>query len=325
MIKIQLISFVTIMLITNRKKLQLLIWTIVLSLGFYGIKGGVFSILTGAAHRVYGPEGSFIYDNNALGLALIMIMPLMWYLYTITVNKYIRWGILFAIILTILAVFTTHSRGALLAMSAMTIFLWYKSSAKLWLGIILVISLPVILMNMPDHWYERMGTLKTYEEDKSAMGRITAWEFSYDMARQRIVGGGYDSFTEENYWRFSPEVASEVEQRDGRYQGAHSIYFEVLGEHGFIGLLLFLLLCYQGYKYSSYIIHNTKNRQDMKWAKDFAAMLQVSLVGYAVAGTFLELASFDLLYHVLAMILVTKIIIDRELQASSFEIKHSNS
>jgi hypothetical protein len=41
-----------------------------------------------------------------------------------------------------------------------------------------------------------------------------------------------------------------------------------------------------------------------KWASDLAAMIQVSLIGYAVGGAFLGLAYFDLPYHLMIIVLL---------------------
>ena len=92
--------FVAMMLITNRERLHVLVWTIALSLGFYGVKGGIFTILHGGAHRVYGPEGSFFGDNNETGLALAMTVPLMYYLYRTSTHRFVRWGLIAAMMLT---------------------------------------------------------------------------------------------------------------------------------------------------------------------------------------------------------------------------------
>lgn len=314
MIKIQLVAFLTIMLMTTRHRLEALVWTIVVSLGYYSVKGGIFSVLSGSAHRVYGPEGSFIFDNNSLGLAMIMTLPFMRYLQITTQNKYIKWGLIGAMLLTCVAILSTHSRGAFLALITMTLFLWLKSSKKMWLGAAIAVILPVLLLSMPQHWYDRMATLNTYEEDKSAMGRITAWKFAFDMASQRFMGGGYDSFSEQNYWTYSPDIAAEVQIRDGRYQGAHSIYFETLGEHGFIGLFLFIMLGVLAYKSASWVIANARGDPDLKWVSELAAMAQVSLIGYAVAGAFLSLAKFDLFYHIVGIIVLLRYMTEKKLK-----------
>ncbi|HEX19449.1 MAG TPA: putative O-glycosylation ligase, exosortase A system-associated, partial [Acidiferrobacteraceae bacterium] len=156
MLKVQLISFITLMLITNRERLDLLVWTIAISLGFYGLKGGVFSILTGGQYLVFGPDLSFIEDNNDLALALVMILPLMRYLHLEATKRYLKWGLLIAMGLTALSILTSHSRGALLAISAMGVFMLLKSPYKLRAILVTVILLPIMLSFMPDAWFDRM-------------------------------------------------------------------------------------------------------------------------------------------------------------------------
>jgi len=75
--KILLMTFVTLMLFQDAKKLHALIWVIALSIGFYGLKGGVWAVLSGGQNMVLGPAGSFIEGNTAIGLALNMVLPLL--------------------------------------------------------------------------------------------------------------------------------------------------------------------------------------------------------------------------------------------------------
>ena len=116
--KIFLMIFVTLALINDKPKLDAFIWVLVISLGFYGVKGGVFTLITGGNYRVWGP-GGFVAENNALALALIMIIPLMRYL---QLQQTRRWAVLslgFAMAFTIITVLGSYSRGALLGMSVM--------------------------------------------------------------------------------------------------------------------------------------------------------------------------------------------------------------
>ena len=87
-----LMTFISMILINSRERVHALVWIIVASLGFYGAKGGVFTLLGGGEQRVWGPANSFIADNNALALALIMTLPLMRYLQLQSKSPYIRWG-----------------------------------------------------------------------------------------------------------------------------------------------------------------------------------------------------------------------------------------
>ena len=89
-LKIQIMTLLTAMLITDRKRLDGLVWVIALSLAFYGVKGGIFTILHGGVYHVQGPATTFIAGNNELGLALIMTVPLLRYLHLQAQNKLIR-------------------------------------------------------------------------------------------------------------------------------------------------------------------------------------------------------------------------------------------
>jgi len=304
--KIQIFALLTLVIMQGRFRINALTWVIVGSIGFYGVKGGVFSILTGSQYRIWGPPDSYIADNNALAVALLMVIPLMRYLQLQATKSWQRWAFTLAMGLCALSVLTSHSRGALLAGSAIAVTLWLKSRQKLRLGLALLALVPVLLLLMPQEWYDRMSTLRSYEEDNSAMGRVTAWEFAGDMAAGRLTGGGFGSFVQENYERFSPAIAAQIQMRDGLYQGAHSIYFQFLGEQGYFGLLLFVAVGIAAARSAKWVITNAPKRKDLQWAADLAAMLQVSMVGFAIGGAFLNLAYFDLWYHIIGLCVLVR-------------------
>ena len=300
--KIQLFALVTILLMRHKDRLIALVWVIVISLGFYGAKGGVFSILTGGQYIVWGPEGSFIAGNNSIGLAMIMTIPLMWFLYQHYERRLIRWGMLGLIGLTTISIFTTHSRGAFLAIGAMAFFLWFKSRQKALLGIGILLLLPLLFFAMPIEFQDRMFSISDYQEDGSAMGRINAWWMAFNLALDRpMLGGGFGAFRTAMFRIYAPDPDD--------FHDAHSIYFEVLGEHGFMGLALFLMLGCLTFWMGGWIIQRTKGIAELQWAQGLASMLQVSLVGYAVGGAFLGLAYFDLYYHLIAMMVLVHVLV----------------
>lgn len=299
--KIQLMIFVALMLINTRERLHLLVWTIVLSIGFYGVKGGIFTVLQGGVHRVYGPPGTFIAGNNEMGLALAMTVPLMYYLYRESRRFYVRWGLAAAMLLTSLAAFGTHSRGALLGMATMGAMLWWKSRQKVLMAVLVVIGAGLAFAFMPPEWFERMASIKSYDEDQSARGRIQAWTMAFNMASARFFGGGFESFQFLSYALYNPGYSGGHD--------AHSIYFEVLGEHGFIGLGLFLLLGLFTWTSASRIRRSTEKDPETAWMATLARMTQVSLVAYASAGAFLGMAYFDYTYNLVLIVVVCKAIL----------------
>jgi putative inorganic carbon (HCO3(-)) transporter len=305
--KIQLMILLTLMLMYDRARLHSLAWTIVVSLGFYGVKGGIFTILTGGQFMVLGPEGTFIAGNTEISLALTMALPLMRYLQVTSENKWVRRSLVVAMLLTGLAIIGSHSRGALLAGIAMGLFLLYKSRKKALLGFMLVLAVPVMLSMMPDKWFTKMSTIETYQQDASAMGRINAWHFAVNLANQRpVIGGGFETFTPELFRAYAPNPMD--------FHGPHSIYFSVLAEHGYVGLALFMGIAFSAWRAGSRVIRQSKGRSDLLWAWELASMTQVSLVGFAVGGAFLGLAYFDLFYLLVALLVLTEAVVGKTLQ-----------
>lgn len=305
--KIQLMILLTLMLMYDRTRLHALAWVIAISLGFYGVKGGIFTILNGGQFMVLGPEGSFIAGNTEISLALTMVLPLMRYLQVTSENKWLRRGLVAAMLLTGLAIVGSYSRGAFLAGGAMGLFLLMKSRKKAALGVVLVLAVPLMLSMMPDKWYGKMSTIETYQQDASAMGRINAWHFAVNLANHRpVTGGGLETFTPELFQVYAPNPMN--------FQGPHSIYFSVLGEHGYVGLALFLGIMFSAWRAGNRVIRQSRGRPDLLWAWELASMTQVSLVGFAVGGAFLGLAYFDLFYLLVAILVLTEAAVGKTLQ-----------
>jgi probable O-glycosylation ligase (exosortase A-associated) len=300
-IKTLFMVIITIMVINTEADLKKMTWILALSLAVFGIKGGVFTLASGGAYRVLGPAGSYIAENNSLALALVMAVPMIWCIRLQAEKRWLRHALAAAAVLTVIAAAGSYSRGALLAGGAMMIFLWLKSRNKVSTGLILLLMIPVVLLAMPEQWHERMVSIGDYQTDSSALGRINAWYFAMEVARQHILGGGFMVFNPGMFRIYAPNPMD--------YHAAHSIYFQVLGEHGYIGLAIFLSLIVASWHTANRIIRSVKGRPDMKWASDFAAMSQVSILGYMVGGAFLSLAYYDYFYYVVAALVITQKIV----------------
>jgi probable O-glycosylation ligase (exosortase A-associated) len=159
-IKIQVMIFVTLMLMRTKKRIELLVWVMTLSLAFYGVKGGIFTILNGGVFHVRGPTGSFIGGDNEIGLALIMTVPLLRYLSLTTRWFWVRQAMTGAMVLTAIAAVGSLSRGALLGIVSMGLFLWLKSRQKLLTALLGAVATVVIVNVIPQQWYDRIESRK---------------------------------------------------------------------------------------------------------------------------------------------------------------------
>ena len=298
-LKIQLMIFLTLILINDRKKIDTLVWVIALSIGFYGIKGGLFAVIHGFNYRIWGPEDSFIGGNNEIALALVMIIPLFRYLQIIAKNRYVRWGMAAGMLLLSFAVLSSYSRGAWLAGSAMGLFFILNSRQKLRIIIPLLILIPVVYGVLPSKWFSRLDSIESYEEDGSALGRINAWHFAFNFSKDHpIMGGGYGTFNRELFYIYAPEPEN--------FHDAHNIFFEVLAEQGYVGLLIFVSIGLLTFLSIRWIVVNTRGSPELYWCRDLSSMIFASLIGYIVGGLFVGLAYFDLPYHLIAIVVILR-------------------
>jgi probable O-glycosylation ligase (exosortase A-associated) len=176
--------------------------------------------------------------------------------------------------------------------------LWWYGGRKLSILLGIMMAAGVALMFMPEHWFSRMDTIAEYQSDRSAMGRINAWWMAWNLASDRFFGGGFEIYNITQFAQYAPDPTD--------VHAAHSIYFQVLGEHGFIGTFLFLMLWGMVWWNAGKLRSEAKSLPETQWVSDLGAMCQVSLIGYAVGGAFLSLAYFDLPYDILVLVVLAR-------------------
>ncbi|MDF2177291.1 putative O-glycosylation ligase, exosortase A system-associated [Aliiglaciecola sp. CAU 1673] len=309
-VKVQFFTLVILAMLTTRKRIEMALWVIALSIGFYGVKGGIYTLVTGGAYRVYGPDGGFFEENNAMAIANLMVIPVFLYLSTTIKNNKLKILPIIAAVLTAAAVFGSHSRGAFLALTACAFFLWTKSNKKMLSMLVILAVVPVLFNFMPEHWHERMATIFVEEDtgeerDSSANSRLNAWRAGFNMSLDHPFAGGFNAETPANWMIYAPNPEDFV--------AFHSNYIQVLGKHGWIALFAFLMIFYSSWRLGNKIYKQTYQIESLRWAGLMCRFLQVSIVAYMVGGAFLSLAYFDLPYHFVITIVAVHVIVKREL------------
>ncbi len=303
--KIHLMMWVTFMLLRGRKHIEALIWVVVISVGFYGIKGGVFTIATGGRGRVWGPPSGLLEGNNELAIGLIAILPLVFYLQQTATNRWVRRGLVVSMVLIALSILGTQSRGALLALLTMGFMLGLKSRHPVRVSLLIFILVSVAIVFMPDTWSSRMDTIQDYKADTSAMSRIYTWHTLWNVAVDRpIMGAGFGADNFPLFQRYAP-ADPQYDPVAGTVWVAHSIYFQALGEHGFVGLALFLGIGLVTWVRAGRLAARaSKDAEFSTWVPLLMRMAQTSLLGYAVGGAFLSLMHLDLIYYVVGFVVL---------------------
>lgn len=285
----------TASMLTDRRRIDALVWLMVIALGFYGVKGGLFTLVTGGSHIVLGPPDTMIADRNHLAVALLVTLPLMNYLRLQARHRMVRLGLVFAVAATLFSVVGSQSRGALVGLVATAAVFWLRSRGKIVSGVAIAVGIALAIAFMPETWVERMETMRSYQEDESAMGRITIWLAALAFAHARpLTGGGFQAIYSQNIVDMvMPGVTA---------RATHSIWFEVMADHGFIGFGLWLMILAGGLWYSFRIVRLAKDAPALQWAHDLARMSQASLVAYMVGGTFLSLSYWDFFWTLLVVL-----------------------
>lgn len=305
--KIHLFLMLTLMLLRGRDQIERLIWVITLSIGFYGLKGGLFTVMTGGSGRVWGPPGGVIAGNNALGVALVMLVPFMYYLFQISARRYIRNGMLVLIGATFLGILGTQSRGALLALVCMALFVALKGKRPVMTSSLIGGLLIAAIAFMPDSWTNRMNTIESYDQDSSAMSRVYTWKTLWNLALDRpLVGAGFNADIPIIFATYAPLDMGKFDFQ-GTVLVAHSIYFQALGEHGFPGFILYILLGFIAWRKAGKLAaRSRKNPELANWVPLLMRMIQASLAGFAVGGAFLSMVHFDLPYYIVALVILVE-------------------
>ena len=282
-------------LLTSRRRLHAVIWIMVVSIGYYGVRGGVFTLLTGGDDHVYGPANTFIGDNNQLAVALLMTIPLMNYLRLHTLHRTVRIGLVAAMVLSLLAVVATYSRGGLIALAAMGARFWWNGKNRaanfLLIGLVLVAAIGF----MPAEWQARMFTILHFHHSNSANDRLTIWREAVGIALHNpLTGGGFQATAIPSVLhRYFPLA---------HQRATHSIWFEVLGDQGFPALMMWIALNVNGLLMARRVAREAGTDPSLAWLGDLGRMVEVSIIAFMVGGSLLSLAYYDYFFMLLTVV-----------------------
>lgn len=307
-------------LFNTRLRIQALIYAIFLSVGFHGVIEGLKFVLSGGGHHIFGPEVSILSDNNHFALAILCTLPMVFFLYRQAKQPVLRLILLGSAGILFFTVVGTFSRGGLLGLLAIAIWAFIHSPRK---GRYLAFAIPVAVVLIafaPERWTNRMDTISTANQDDSFMGRVIAWKQSTLIALDNpILGGGFHAVQDFTIWtqyrltRFHELDFIPTDTPDPLApHAAHSIYFQVLGDMGFIGLALFGMLGLTAWRNTVIVVKKAKGRADLEWAGQLAQYAQYSLIAYFSTGAALSMAYFEFIYILFATMASLRQIIDRE-------------
>lgn len=307
-------------LVASRYRIHALVIAICIGVGYHGILDGLKFVASGGGHLALGV--SKFGDNNHYAMVLVMVLPLFLYLYQYSRRRIVQIGFVGGVVVICFALIATNSRGGLLSLMATALWIVLKSRQK-FKGLVAIGVVSLLMLQLaPERWFDRMDTIQSADSDASFMGRVTAWKRASAIALENpVFGGGLHAGQAQSIFeifRYKEGLLGFVTTPNVGYAAAsHSIYFEVLGDMGFVGLFIFLLCIANAFVTLREIRKMVKIRgPGTEWALDLANLLAASLIAFVIGGSALSAAYFELPYFVIMLLEVVKINVSALPQAS---------
>lgn len=312
--KIIFVSLLTTSLVDSRERLRYLNWCVAGGLAFYGVKNGLTAgILRGGASILQGP-GGMMKDNNDFALALVMAVPMIWYMGQGETNKWVRRASVIAVILTCITIILTHSRGGFLSMSSGLFLIAFRSGNLVKSGLAVLVAGVLFLNFAPDSVIDRLATIEDAaegNEDSSVAGRFRAWEIGARMIEHNpIVGVGHKNFRD-HYQRHAYVLYPGEEHFN---HVAHNSWIQMWAETGTHSFALFVGMMVSAFLAARRLRKMAKLRPDMAWCRNYGNMIEATTLAFMIGGTFLNRAHFDLIWHWMAVTTATLLIAKAQLR-----------
>ncbi|MEL7198026.1 MAG: putative O-glycosylation ligase, exosortase A system-associated [Pseudomonadota bacterium] len=292
--------------LTSRLRIEGAIMFYVLSLSVIVINGGVKTFLGGGGYgrlRLLVDDNSGLYESSIIACAAITAIPLIWWVAIHgrvfaqdKLTKAFAIGYTFAAILIPIG---TSARTGLVCLAVLGLMILVQMKNRVLYGALMAFALIVSVPFLPASFTERMGTIQNYESDQSASSRLAVWEWTIGYAMDNPLGGGFTAYRSNSIEvdivredrGASSSVVTEKTVID-KARAYHSSYFEMLGEQGWPGLALFLLLHVLGLWHMRKLYKGWKERTSErdKWVSPLAMALQQSHIIYLVGALFVGIA-----------------------------------
>ena len=336
-IKGMALALVAPFFLTSHRRIHVTIIAVVAGLGLHGVVEGAKVISSGGAHTVYGIPRTTLGDNNLLALGMVMLLPLTLYLAKHSANQVAKWAALGVFGLCVMTVLGSNSRGGALALAILGVWYWFTSPRKLLSTLFVAVVAVGVVQFAPDRWFDRIESIKEAGEDQSFMGRVAAWKVSVNIANDNpVFGAGFEATQVSWIWEKYKYQDNFIDIRipaNMTFKAAHSNYFQVMGDLGYVGLFLFLALMTSAFiarwRIKSLVRQLPGNNA---WASDLSTAITLSLVAFMAGGAGVSLAYYELVYLQIVMLSIVRHLLTEQLnlaksaplqRAESPELRHA--
>ena len=307
-------AFLPLMLRT-RLRLETMLLFITLSAASIIIVGGIKTLASGGGYgelNLMVANNSGLYEGSIISAVAISLIPIILWLARDGTIFVPDWRVrLFAtalIFACLLIPVGTSARTGLLCIALLAVLMLRVVKRRaLYIGVLALAGMAAVPF-LPSAFSERMGTIKTYKADESASTRLAVWQWTIDYVKEHPFGGGFEAYRQ-NQIRYDivavqGQGASTTVKRDlavDKARAYHSSYFEMLGEQGYPGLALWLLINVIGLFRMEMLRRRYRDPAgEFAWAGRLATALQHAHLIYLLGGAFVGIAFQSYLFFLIA-------------------------
>jgi probable O-glycosylation ligase (exosortase A-associated) len=301
----------------TRLRIEAAALIMVLSAAAIIICGGIKTALGGGGYgmlKLFVNDNTGLYEGSTLSTIAIAIIPLIvWLAQHGTVFPKSKLVTMFAAALgfaCLLIPIGTQTRTGLVCIGVLAL-MSLRSVKRRFLyiaavGLLVVTAIPFL----PDSYTKRMNTIENHQSDESASTRLAIWKWTLAYAGDHPFGGGFDAFrgnkivVERRSVVEAGSVATvDVDKTTDHGRAYHSAYFEMLGEQGWPGLCIWLLLHGIGLIQLEGVQRRLRKSDDPKDKCDasLASALQQGHVIYLLGALFIGIAYQPFIYMLIAL------------------------
>jgi probable O-glycosylation ligase (exosortase A-associated) len=292
--------------IRSRIQIEAFLLVFLFSLSANVIPFGAKTILSGGG---YGHQLGLVAGNTGLGegatlatvclMSIPLILAIRKHSLIIPRNWFTNLGYLGFIAMAILTAIGTFERTALVGLFVLGVTVWITSRRKILVAAVGALIAFGIIFQTSDAWNTRMQTITSGTEDNSIGVRLAVWKWTYNYALDHPLGGGFNVYFIQRIDLPSETSSSGISTI--AHRAFHSIYFEVLGEQGWVGLGLFLAIAGLSFLACWGVIRQCRGNPQLLWCGDLAKAIMCAMAILMTCGAFIGIAFQPFLYYTFAI------------------------
>lgn len=265
--------------------------------------GGGYGVLA-----IMGASNTGLAEGSTLAVVSVMLIPLIFFIMRHSIllpRNTLMYAFFIGIIITgLAAVVGTSARTGVIAVIVLCALSLLKSRRKmLWVAGLGIAGIVIMNLDLSQTaWGARMSTIETFDEDSSALGRLKVWEWTVQFVGSNPLGGGFDAYMHNR-------IAGVMQDGTIRYipdgyvggKAFHSIYFEVLGEQGIPGFIMYFSMIALTLLKLRSLKKKWRDHDGMLWISTLADALSSAILIFLAGGAFVGIAYQPFIFYLVCL------------------------